>query len=413
MSSYLRYIFCFLLLFIYQSMSAQFSMSEFLTQAKNDIRLYENEQKSQFLEKNPYKSPWIQRSEFRVRTNDFDISADDYRFRINPTNPFEIRANKQYYQMEFNLLLSEYQKALNAALNERYQLILDYLEKSSMQQIKEKQVLLIEDELKLHNTEINNPGFSLIDYLETKEDLIQTQLEYNELYHQSELINVEIKSKYAFSGRILPEHINLVDINTLKNWLNTIFIGYDTTNNIHVDNLQQENLLTEQRIKLERAEDRRNIGYLQAEYDRERGNEFYDHMGFQIGIRIPLTNPDRPDMNRSKIDLIEDQADAVVRIAEINIRSELLRIKLNYLLDQYATISKNINESDFPKILSIIQDIKPEDLLKAQRSVFRLERLENQIKWEIYKSYIDYLYFTGQLIELPLRNYLSADLTEI
>ena len=98
MSSNSRYIFCFLFLFFYQSMSAQFSMTEFLNQAKNDIRLYENEQKSQFLEKNPYNSPWIQRSEFRIRTNDFNISADDYRFRINPTNPFEIKANKQYYQ---------------------------------------------------------------------------------------------------------------------------------------------------------------------------------------------------------------------------------------------------------------------------------------------------------------------------
>ncbi len=410
---YPGFIFCFLLLFINHSISAQFSMKEFLNQAKNDVRLSEYEQKSQFLEKNPYKSPWVQRTEFRIRTNDFNISADDYRFRISPTNPFEIRANKQYYQMEFNLLLSEYQKALNSALNERYQLIIDYLELSSRQSFKEKQILIIEDELKLHNAEMNDPGFSLMDYLEAKENLIQAHLEFNELYHQRELINVEIKSKYAFTGEIASEDINLVDIKTLENWLNTIFLDYDTSNTIHAENLQQQNLLTEQRIKLERAEDRRNIGFLQAEFDRERGDEFDDHMGFQIGIRVPLTNPDRPDMNRSRIDLIEDKAETVQRITEINIRTELLRIKLKYLFDQYDLISNNIKDGNFQRIASFIQDIRPEDLLKAQRVVLRLERLENQIKWEIYKSYIDYLYFRGQLIELPLRNYLSADFTEI
>ena len=73
---------------------------------------------------------------------------------------------------------------------------------------------------------------------------------------------------------------------------------------------EQELMLANYDLKVDKAENRRNIGYLQAEYDTERGNEFDEHMGFQIGIRIPLSNPDRPDLQRSRLDILEDQFDS-------------------------------------------------------------------------------------------------------
>jgi hypothetical protein len=410
---YLRFILFIVFLLFPGMLHAQFSINEFLNQAKNDVRLYEYEQKSKFLEKNPYKSPWIQRTELRVRTNDLNISADDYRFRISPTNPFEIRENKKYYQMQFDFLYSEYQKALNSALNERYQLMLDYLENHDRQVQKNIQIELISDEIRLLDAQVDDPNFSLIDYLEAKESRIQALLESNDMVHQNDLIQLEIRTKYSFEGNIQPQEIELVDLQTMRYWINTIFLDYDTTDNILVKSQYQENLLTEQRIKLEKAEDRRNIGFLQAEYDRDRGNEVDEHMGFQIGIRIPLTNPDRPDLNRSKIDLLEDQASLIERKAEVSLQGELNRLKLSYLFTQHDLISTEIEKNDFVNIISLSPDLSPNDLIKAQRSILRLKRIESQIKWEIYRSYIDYLYYSGRLIESPLRNYLSSNMKEL
>ena len=407
---YLRFILFIVFLLIPGMLRAQFSINEFLNQAKNDVRLYEYEKKSKFLEKNPYKSPWIQRTELRVRTNDLNISADDYRFRVSPTNPFEIRENKKYYQMQFDLLHSEYLKALNSALNERYRLMLDYLENHDRLVQKNNQIELISDEIRLLDAQVDDPNFSLMDYLEAKESRIQALLESNEMAHENDLIQLEIRTKYSFEGSIQAHEIELVDLKTMRNWINTIFLDYDTTDNILVKSLYQENLLTEQRIKLEKAEDRRNIGFLQAEYDRDRGNEVDEHMGFQIGIRIPLTNPDRPDMNRSKIDLLEDQASLMERKAEVSLQGELNRLKLSYLFTQYDLIATEIEKNDFVNIISLSPDLSPNDLIKAQRSILRLKRMESQIKWEIYRSYIDYLYYSGRLVESPLRNYLSSNM---
>jgi hypothetical protein len=136
-------------------------------------------------------------------------------------------------------------------------------------------------------------------------------------------------------------------------------------------------------------------------------------MGFQIGIRLPLTNPDRPDMNRSKIDLIEDRAELEERKAEVNLQNQLLLLKINYLFSQFEMLSTEIKNSRFVEMISLSPDLKPKDLIKSQRSLQRLRRLENQLKWEIYKTYIDYLYFSGKLIDSPLRNYLSPGLSEI
>jgi hypothetical protein len=403
-----------LLLFFFPSiLFGQFSLDEFLSQAKNDVRLHEYNLKSKFLGKNPYRSPWIQRTEMRIRTNDLNVSADDYRFRIAPTNPFEIRENRKYYEMEFDFLFTEYQRALNAALNERYRLILDLFENHHLELQKQRQIDLISDELRSLDALTNDIDFSLTDYIEARENLIQTRLEMNEIDHRIGLAELEIRSKYAFSGDIVPVDIDLVEIQTIKKWVNTLFSDVDTMENILVKGLYQENLLSEQRIKLESAEDRRNIGFIQAEYDRDRGNETDEHLGFQLGIRIPLTNPDRPDMNRDKMDLLEDQAGLVERKSEITLQVQLLRLRLDYLFTQYELIITAIAENDFPGMIALSPVLSPEDLIKAQKAVLRMERLEAEIKWEIYRSYIDFLYYSGRLVELPLKNYLSGNLSEI
>ena len=125
--------------------------------------------------------------------------------------------------MQFDLLYSEYQKALNSALNDRYQLMLDYLENHDRLLLKNIQIELISDEIRLLDAQVDDPNFSLIDYLEAKESRIQALLESNEMVHQNDLIQLEIQTKYSFEGNIQPQEIELVDLQTMRNWINTIF----------------------------------------------------------------------------------------------------------------------------------------------------------------------------------------------
>ncbi len=393
---------------------SQFSLNEFLSDARNDVRLYENKIKSDFLEQKPYRSPIIHRVEFRARTNDFNITQDDFRLRFNPTNPAEIRANKKYYSLERNTLVIDYQYALNKAIFKRYHQIISFFQLSDEIIYKRKEIILQNDQLKILEAELGNSDFDITEYIKEKENLLNLSLELNDLIHTKDKVEHEIKSSFAFNGNIEVD-INgqLITYEKIKDIVEIKSVISDTVNNIHLENLNRQIMLDEQRNVIEKAEGRRNIGYIQAEYDRFRGDDFDNHFGVQIGVRIPLTNADKPDLNRRKLNVMEDKADVVREKTALDVQCELLKLDIKFLFSQNNLIKGEISNDKLLILLNQNQNIKPEDLLEAQKSILKMKKYEKLIQWDIYKSFIDYLYYSGKLIDIPLKNYLSENLEEI
>ena len=89
-----------------------------------DLELYHSQ--LDFLGSNKYNSPWLNRVEFRIGTEDANLSMDEYRLRLSPTNPSEIKANKIYHRKQISSINAEYSVALNKALKNRYQMLLDH-----------------------------------------------------------------------------------------------------------------------------------------------------------------------------------------------------------------------------------------------------------------------------------------------
>ncbi len=392
----------------------QFSMNEFLSDARNDVRLYENKIKSEFLEEKRYRSPILHRVEFRARTNDFNITQDDFRLRFNPTNPWEISANKKYYSLEKNSLIIDYQYALNKAIYKRYRQLISFFQLSDEILYKEKEIILQKNQLKILEAALGNSDFDITEYIKEKENLLNLSLDLNDLNHTKQKIEHEIKTSFSFSGNI-ESNINhqLISYEQIKNIVELKSVISDTANNIHIENLNRQITLDEQRIVVEKAEGRRNIGYIQAEYDRLRGDDFDNHFGVQIGVRIPLTNADKPDLNRRKLNVMEDKADVVREKTALDVQCELLKLDLEFLFSQNQLITGEISNDNLLKLLNQNQNIKPEDLLEAQKSILKMKKFEQLIQWDIYKSFIDYLYYSGKLIDIPLKNYLSENLEEI
>ncbi len=413
MKRYFIILICILFNLLSKNSIAQFSINDYLSNAKNDIRLNENKAKTDFLQDNPYRSPILQRLEFRARTNSIDILEDDYRLRIGPTNPSEIKANKKYYQLETNSLIFGYQYALNKALYERYQLILRLLSTLEKNNIKEKEILLQNDQIKILESELSNKDFDISEYIEQKENLMALVFEMNRLRHNRDKLLLKIRSQYPFTGDITLASIDMIGMDQIQGIMNLFPENLDTVNNIHIENLNQKAILYEQRIRIEKAEGRRNIGYIQAEYDRLKGDEFTSHLGVQIGIRIPITNLDRPDLNRRTLRLMEDKTEIIEEKTLLEVRCDLLRLDLNYLFDQLKFASTHLNDRQLVQLLNQDINLKPKGLLKAQKSILRMQKMESDLKWSIYNTFIDYLYYSGKLVEMPLKNYISRDLYDL
>jgi len=404
----------FLLVFFFINIShGQFSLNTYLSDARNDVRMLENKVKSEFLENNPYRSPFLHRVEFRARTNDYNFTQDDFRLRFNPTNPFEISANKKYYKLESNSLVVDYQYALNKAIYSRYNRIISYFQLTDEISFKEKEILIQRDQLKILEAELTVSSFEISEYIDQKENLINLILDLNDLKHNLEKVLHQIKAETSFKGNIEIEYHSFISYDQIRNIVKLKSAVADTVNNIHIENLNRQAMLDEQRIKIEKAESRRNIGYIQAEYDRLRGDDFDNHFGVQVGVRIPLTNADKPDLSRRKLNLMEDKVDIVKEKTSLEVQCDLLKLDMEYLFSQYNLITGAIANDDLLRLLNQDKNLKPKDLLQAQKSILKMKKYEKLIQWDIYKSFIDYLYYSGKLIDIPLKNYLSENLEEI
>ena len=268
--------------------------------------------------------------------------------------------------------------------------------------------------MKILEAALGNSDFEITEYIKEKENLLNLSLDLNNLNHSKQKVEHEIKTSFRFSGNIESNLNNqLISYEQIKNIVELKSVISDTANNIHIENLNRQITLGEQRIVIEKAEGRRNIGYIQAEYDRLRGDDFDNHFGVQIGVRIPLTNADKPDLNRRKLNLMEDKADVVREKTALEVQCELLKLDLEFLFSQNQLITGEISNDNLLKLLNQNQNIKPEDLLEAQKSILKMKKYEKLIQWDIYKSFIDYLYYSGKLIDIPLKNYLSENLEEI
>ena len=145
-------------LFIDHSFS-QFVMEDFLASARNDLALGPSRAKLEFLKDNNFNGPWISRLEFRTRSNDANLSQEDFRFRLTPGNPSELKAYKRYYDKQLNLLNTEYQEELNNALLLRYFLAIDHIFESRDRTNLQHQLEINQRLIDMMNT--NAAGYSL------------------------------------------------------------------------------------------------------------------------------------------------------------------------------------------------------------------------------------------------------------
>ena len=411
----MRYVLTYILLFIFNASIAQFSVDAFLAATSDDMELLSNQSQVNFLSDNKFNSPWIHRVELRTRTNNWDLSQDDFRLRFSPTNPGEVRANKDYYQIQMDALQSEYLVNLNEALFSRYNMLLEYLILTDLLEIVNKELVIQNDILTLERSQIGNSNLWLDKILDEEERLARVILQKNDIQFGINKIELEIRRIFPFEGPINIDRDAILGIDGIGSFVNVIKNASDTTD-IFLAFRNQELMLENQRYAVEKSEQRRNIGYFQLEYDRDRGNEREEHMGFQIGIRLPITNPDRPDLNRRRLDIVAEEADATKEGQELKIERELSIMDLEYSLEQHEQLSQYIEDKIAAYTVENLHIEELDDvyaLLKIKEATLNLLETQFEVVSKIYEQYIEWLYINGKLIQMPLVNYLDKDLKEL
>ena len=394
---------CFLVL---EGKGQDNSIAQYLLSAEKDKQLERYQAELNFLESTSMRPSLIRETEVRMTTERLETKIDDYRLRVSPTNPWEIRANNRYKtQLEENTK-TRYQISFSKALKTRYEMLLKHSYLSEMIRHSREEVDFrkkIADQITLQQTTIDLEELIEIESDLSNEEIKLAEMEM-ELNEAQEMIALDIENQIDWTG------FNMITPESVSSYLEI----QDSTDqqNLYKLNAQQNFALEEKMFQVNKTEAFSNIGFLQANYETDRDGGIDNKMGLQLGITIPIANRDKADLARDRFELIEAKTDKEEKEQMVDQRIEILKSKLQSSYKMYAMINAKIERLEKLKpTVSEAADLKPFISYTTYR--ISLSKKKTDLHIDIVEDFIDLLDLQGLLVKSPLTNYLSNELSII
>jgi hypothetical protein len=334
-----------------------------------------------------------------LRSNDFNLSPEDYRLRLGFINPFERRANKAYKDLQTDLLNTKYDFEVNLILANRYKQLIRHFYLTEDLELIETEIT----RLMISYEQLQGNNFSIKQLIETDEKILKKELRRKEIGTSVEILENYFREIHGMNDSINWNQFEMITIDKIKEIMLSDTNSHSKAFELALKSFQ----LDEQAFKIEKAESWRNIGFFQAEYDTDRGNEFNDHMGFQLGINLPVFNPKKPQLQREKLELIDTEQ----QVQQVKDESAVERFNLNKKLLEhvwsYEVVSSRLE--DFEEFGKQITYDEMEDYLALISYLGNLRMLKNEIYLECLNTYVDLLSMSGMLSQSPFVNYLAND----
>jgi hypothetical protein len=393
---------------------AQVSIGEFVGSALQDPEVQTFSDQIKYLDGKPYRLAPIRDVQFRTQNRELLSYQQEFGLRISPSNPFEVRRHNQYFR-EFNTSLGfEKEFALKEALISRYTTVIEYIYYTDLLQLNQEGTKSLEEQLAILEKQSGSSYFDPEDFVDLKFDMLDYSVDLEEL--QFELSN----QVHRVARTYAPAHQKQID------WNASLIISPDGIRQV-VDSLEQLSAKAswlayqEQKIKVAQSQYRLeknnfNLGFIQGAYDFRRFNQDRNPISISAGLTLPLFNPNKGDMARRKLDIIEAEYDLKEENVESETDKRILLDKLRSLIDRIESLDrkvKEIKESNLPMTLSSIRGGDPVVLIQFTQNLNKMYELSHKVKREMLLTYIEYLAFTDHLQKQPLVNFFSSSLSPI
>lgn len=394
--------------------TAQVTIGEFLGSALEDQEVQTFNDQIDFLNGRPYRLSPIREVEFRTQNRELMQTQQEFGLRVSPANPFEMRRQNEYFREYNNALSFEKEFALKEALTVRYLTVVDFIYYASLQEHAEKGTKNLEDQLNILEQQSGSRYFDPEDFVDLKIDHLDYLVEFEE-------IQFEFSNQLHRIARTYPEAHGR-DVR----WTFDMVVTPAQIRKV-VDSLEQRSIKTswvayqEQKIRLAQSEYRLeksniNLGFIQGSYDFRRFNQDRNPISISAGLTLPITNPNKGDMARRQLEVIEAEYDLKEEIYEAETDKRILSDKVRGLVERAERIEKRmleLRESNLPMTLSSVRDGNPVVLIQFTQNLDKLASLSLKVKRELFISYVEYLAFTDNLQQQPLINFLAPNLAPL
>ncbi len=184
-----------------QHLHAQSAINAFLLSAYQDSEVKSIDAQMEYLDSKPYRLAPINQVQFRTESNQLDPSRQDYALRVNPANPWEVRANNRYFRDYRSMLQLKRDMALEEALHDRYILAIDLLYHRELNLLRKKilrSATLTSRCLKIKRT---SDYFDAKDYVDLKLDQIDRAVEAEESAFEMDDVFRQMSSLHALPAQ--------------------------------------------------------------------------------------------------------------------------------------------------------------------------------------------------------------------
>lgn len=391
------------------------SISRFVASAARDERLTYQAEKIAFLKQSSPNTPFLSEIELRTRIDEFASEKQRYAIRLKPNGWGESRDGRIVYHA--TLAHNEAQKHLflNEALKDRYDVVIDYLNNQKLIALNEGLMALYEDRVNVLKQSVGDLAFDPNDLIDAENEIIQLELELINLKNKTVTITDEIRKRIPVDETILFDTAHMIGIEGVENVLSTIGSIAENGHAL-LEEARINAELSDARYQLEKSENRKYISFIETAYDMDDRNDFEKAFTLQVGIAIPLINPNRLDANRRKLESMKAKNDYLTLKVAVTEEANRLSRDAKRLIRQYEVMTKKSESSKTRSSFDMyrkMDGVSPLILLKLRESILKTDITMEKIMSQIYGKYIRLLAVSGKLTEKPFKNYLSNNLEVI
>jgi hypothetical protein len=393
---------------------AQVSMDAFLAEAMRDPAVTATRQQHDFLNTKAFRLAPIQRLEFRTESNQLDPERQDYAVRVNPSNPWEVKRNNEYFEAYKQMIEVDQERALKEALQLRYQIIIDNVYYQELIRLREEDRSITEKYITILEGQRFSRYFDADDYVELKLSKIEKMIEWE-----------DTRAKVSNQQRTIEAYYPQAKTQSIS-WDTSILIAIDRIEKV-IDSLstinrkggdvayrEKQYAVANREWQLEK--NNINLGFLQAQYQAYRIEQGRKPWNLSLGVTIPVFNPNKGDMAKRKLEILEAESDIAQAKNEQQMGREMAYLKTKELVSRYRELINLMNELKPETLAATLQqanDLNPVMIIRVQSKLMKLKVLTLKLKQEIYFSYIEFLSHAELLQQAPVINFLSPRLTII
>jgi hypothetical protein len=388
------------------------TMSSILATAKTDAKLSYSQQMPQFINHLNYKLPVLRKLEFKVGTEDFDLTSQQYGISISPNTLGQMRRQEEMKATEIRVSEAENNVYIHQALVERYQALVDVNYATVLNQ-KEKvlETLLTQKNTTLKSMIQRGVEVRIKDIADTENDRYAVQLALLQLETNIASSTEKLRQFVGTSNEILVNFDNMMHVNDMEKIINTIKT-YQTIQTPEISLAKTETQAKRAALSLENASNKEILSSIQI-VDAPRANDFFNNFGVRFTLSVPLTGNTRLKRNELIIDL--KKAENKENILRLNNQKDVQYqlVKIENLIKKYRIYADKSENSLIKSLLNnarLTAEMSATELLDLKLTQQKTEVELAKIEYDITNEYIALLSSTNLLGSAPLKNYLSSGL---